>query len=159
MTPRTKAWIRRETLISALINTVLSAAFFFLVFGGQEAVSLWGIGQWLFDFIPQSFMIALMSTLVPGALAAKALRAGKLHIDRKAGGPVVDVLPRRLFLRALTLALLSAAGGTALVSAVCAAGGWDALAATSALMLKLAYGALLALLVTPIGLRRLISAV
>ena len=65
------AYIRRETLVSMVINGVLSLAFFIAVFGRTSPVALWGMGHWVFDFIPQSFMIALMSTLVPGALTAK----------------------------------------------------------------------------------------
>lgn len=73
-----QSYIRRETGVSIVINSVLSLLFFFLVFGMDDPIPVWGMGQWVFDFLPQSFMIALMSTLVPGYLTAKKLKAGQL---------------------------------------------------------------------------------
>lgn len=69
-------YIRRETLVNVAINCFFAALFFFVVFGGQDRVPVWGLGNWVFDFIPQSFMIALLGTIIPGALAAKRLGWG-----------------------------------------------------------------------------------
>jgi len=153
-------YIRRETGVSIVINSVLSALFFWLVFGGVDPVLVWGMGNWVFDFLPQSFMIALMSTLVPGALTAKAIRAGKI-----AGNGPRNWLPANLLARAVVLAILSAAGGTALVALLVIAVGvtlslpWSIteLSATTALALKVIYGAILALIVTPPGLRQALA--
>lgn len=142
------AYIRREMLISVAINAALSVLFFFLVFGGVKSVPLWGVGGWVLDFIPQSFMIALMSTFVPGVLAAKRVRAGLVlpHTGR-------SLLPRSLVLRAILMACLTAVGGTVIVAGMIAAGGLDRLPFAFAGALKVAYGGLLAALVTPPTLR------
>lgn len=139
--------IRRETLVSVIINVALSFLFFLLVFGWQQPVAVWGVGKLVFDFLPQSFMIALMGTLVPGALTAAKLRKG--GVERLPGK---SRLPASLVLRALLLAALSMIAGTALVALLLRASGVEQMAWPAALALKLVYGGLLALLVTPIGL-------
>jgi hypothetical protein len=142
------SYVRRETVISLVINTVLSMLFYALVFGRQDPVEAWGLGQWVFDFVPQSFMIALMSVAVPGALTAGRLRAGAvMPLDRPTR------LPRNLLARALLLAVASAIVGTAIVAALVRLTGLEVIPATAALVAKAGYGALLAMIVTPIGLR------
>ena len=147
-----EAYIRKETLVSMVINGVLSAVFFLLVFGVAMSVPAWGVGNWVFDFLPQSFMITLMSTLVPGALTAKRLRSGEIQ-----PGTHASRLPRSLVLRALLLAVLAAAIGTGLVAGVAALTGINELALIPALGLKVLYGIALGAVVTPIGLRAALS--
>lgn len=146
-------YVRTETLISMAINGVLSLVFFLIVFGQVDPVPMWGVGNWVFDFLPQSFMIALMGTLVPGALTAKRLRAGALQPS-----PQPSRLPSSLAFRALMLAVAAALVGTAIVAAIVAMAGITALAWTPALVLKVLYGIVLAALVTPIGLRAALAA-
>lgn len=145
-------YIRKETAISMAINGTLSAAFFLLVFEWGSPVPLWGVGNWVFDFLPQSFMIALMATLVPGAIADRKLRSGKLS---PSGVPTR--LPRSLAARAVLLALASALGGTALVAALAALSAASAIDWNAALANKIAYGALLAAVVTPSAIRAALS--
>lgn len=147
MTPAAQ-YIRRETGASIAINVVLSLLFFLLVFGRLGPVPVWGTGKLAFDFLPQSFMIVLMSTLVPGALTAARLRKG--GVERLPG---TSRLPAGLLSRALLLAVLSMVVGAALVALVLRVAGVEQMAWPSALALKLVYGGLLALLVTPIGLK------
>ncbi len=142
-----RGYIRRETMISMAINAALSLAFYLAVFHVTDRVLLWGLGNWVFDFVPQGFMIGLMSTLVPGALTAGRLRRGEvLYLDSTTG------LPRRLGIRALLLALTSAVGGTIVMAAAMQAVDIQQLGAISAGVLKVIYGAALAAIVTPIGL-------
>lgn len=148
-----QVYIRRETLVSVVINCVLSALFFWLVFRGVDPVPMWGIGNWVFDFMPQGFMIALMSTLVPGAMTGKAIRAGRITAD----GPR-SRLPGNLLARALLLASASALLGAGLVTVFVTGIGVTHLPGTTALLLKVAYGAILAAVVTPPGLRRALAA-
>jgi hypothetical protein len=142
------AYIRRETLISMAINGVFSLTFFLIVFGQAATVPLWGVGNWVFDMLPQSFMITLMSTLVPGAFTAKRLRAGVLQPSSQQSR-----LPRSLALRAVLLSVAAALLGTAVVAALAWASGLAALDWLPALILKVLYGIFLAAAVTPIGLR------
>jgi len=144
----TSTYITRETIVSMVINTALSLGFFLAVFGLGGTVPVWGAGHYVFDFAPQAFMIALMATLVPGALAARARRAGKV-------APWIghSRLPARLWQRALLFGFLSALGAVAASAALLSALGLTALPFAPALAAKLAFAAALAALVTPIGLR------
>lgn len=148
-----ETYIRRETLVSMVINGVLSAAFFLLVFGKAPSIPVWGMGNWVFDYVPQSFMIALMSTLVPGALTAKRLKAGEIQ-----PAAFSSRLPRSLPVRAILLAVLSAALGTSLVAIATLAVGAVELAWFAAIAIKVVYGVFLGAIVTPIGLRRALAA-
>jgi hypothetical protein len=78
-------YIRRETLVSIAINTTLSLVFFAAVFGFGGGA---GMGRAIcFRFRAASFMIGLMSMLVPGILAGRAL--GKVAPYR--GRPMLPV--------------------------------------------------------------------
>ena len=147
MTP-TAAYIRRETLVSVVINTALTFAFFCLVFGLGRRVPVWGVGAFVFDFGPQAFMIALMATLVPGALARIALRKGLVAPWH--GG---SRLPRVLAWRALMMAVLSALIAVGGVAALMTVTGWTILSPLFALLAKLGFAVVLAVIVTPPGLR------
>jgi hypothetical protein len=152
------AYIRRETLISMVINSVLTLLFFLLLFGGMAHVPLWGMGHWAFDFIPQSLMIALMSTLIPGLLTRRAVASGRIIANgppsRLPANPVVRAVLVALAVTAIVVALVAAAHFMA--SADHAAPGTIPFAA--ALAIKLAYAAVLAAAVTPPGLRAALAA-
>lgn len=139
--------IRRELLASILINMLFSLIFFLLVFGLSGPVMLGGPGGLAQDFIPQFFMIALMSALVPGWLTARKLAAGKVTPHREPGR-----LPRRRFPRALLLAAIAGALAAVLalllnrLTADTSINWWLALA------LKTAAGGVVAAVVTPLSL-------
>jgi hypothetical protein len=141
-------YIRRETVTSVIVSSVLSILLFFVVFGGIDPVPVWGAGGWVRDFVPQSFMIALMTTLVPGVLARRQIRAGA--VAATAGE---TRLPRNLLARALVLAAAAAVIGTVVVAAVVLAAQQPAVPFAIAVILKAAYGAALAAVITPLGLR------
>ena len=140
--------IARQTALSIVINMALSTLFFLLLFGGQEFVAVWGVRGLAADFVPQSFMITLMSVLMPGLATERKLRAGQVapfaHGTR---------LPRHAGLRALVLAVPTALAGGALMAALLSLAGVDGIAWAPALGFKIAYGGLLGSIVTPIGLR------
>lgn len=143
--PMHSDYIARETAISAVINAGFSLAFFLLVFGTGGAVV--GLGTYAYDFLPQSCAIAVMSTLVPGAIAGGRLRKGALVRSGRTGA-----LPGGLLLRTVVMAVI----GTLIGGLVCAfllLGGPSTFGWWSALAGKLAHGAALAVLVTPAGLR------
>ncbi|MEE3852966.1 hypothetical protein VZC37_21695 [Gordonia sp. LSe1-13] len=152
-TNQRRAYFRRETAISIAINTAMSFLFFLLVFGFGEPMQVWGLGNYVFDFVPQGFAIALMATLVPGAKISKALREGRL-----ARGTGRSRLPARLWQRALVLALVSAFVGTALAAVVMSLVGSSELSVGVALAGKLVFGAVLAAVITPVGMRAALSA-
>lgn len=142
------AYIRKETMISMIINGAFSLIFFLIIFRQAATVPLWGAGNWVFDMLPQSFMVTLMSTLVPGAITARRLRAGVLQPSSQQSR-----LPRSLVLRALLLAVVSAFLGTGLIALIAMLSELADLPWTTALLVKILYGILLSALVTPIGLR------
>ncbi|NBC35954.1 hypothetical protein GTZ99_05225 [Novosphingobium sp. FSY-8] len=146
-------YIARETRVSIAINTVLSLVFFVAVFGLSGPVMVWGAGHYVFDFGPQAFMIGLMATLVPGALAAKARRSGNVEAY-----PTPSRLPRLLMVRALLLGAASAVAAVALAAAVLMLAGATQLPLIPALAAKLVFGAALAAYITPIGLKAALAA-
>lgn len=153
MSPATR-YIRTETAISVAINAALSALAFVLVFGLRGPVPVWGAGGLVLDGLPQGFMIALMSTLVPGFLTLRRLRRGALAPNALRDGALAARLPANLLLRALVLALLTALGAMAILAlAGFLAGAPPALNWSLALCVKVLLGALLAVLVTPFALR------
>lgn len=148
-----EAYIRRETCISMAINAMLSLLIFLALFGLRQPVKSWGVGKWVFDFLPQSFMIALMSVFIPGILVRRKLKKGAL-----APVPHRSLLPRNLLARALIVAVASAGVGTALVAGLVWLTGMETIAPIPALLLKVTYGAILALIVTPPALRAALAA-
>lgn len=147
------AYVRKETRISMAINAMLSLLIFLAVFGLQRPVESWGVGRWVFDFLPQSFMISLMSVLIPGVLVRQKLKNGAL-----APVPHRSILPRSLLARALVLAGASAGIGTASVAGLVWLMGMEMIAPIPALLFKVSYGAILALIVTPPALRAALAA-
>lgn len=144
-----RRYILVETMIGMVINALFSAGFAFLVFGGRAEIALWGPTGLALDFVPQTFAIAMMSVLVPTALTRRRIRAGTLAPD----GTAPSRLPRNLLVRALLMALVATVvlGGVATV--LLAAIRVGPLAFAAVLPLKIIYGALVALAVTPPALR------
>lgn len=152
MTQEQRRYVVKEALISAVINALISAAFAYAVFRGQRA-ELWGSPSLALDFVPQTFAIAAFSVLVPTLLARKRVRAGAVQQLV----PMRAALPPNVLLRALLVALV--------VTVVLA---WLAISMAAALVqgpqpflpvlaLKVGYGALVALIVTPFALRHALA--
>jgi len=134
------AALARETGISVVINCTLIAAFYFLLFHGMEAVPIWGVGNYAFDFVPQTFMIALMGTMVPGLIATRA------------SGPSGPSRPK-IVRRALRFAFIAIILGSSVTSASLWLLDMKAVAFDHGLIAKLVYGGTLAAIVTPLFLR------
>jgi hypothetical protein len=128
-----KALIVRETALSVLINTVLSVLFFLLVFGPSAPVEPAAFGR---DFLPQSFMIALMGSLVP-----------TLILGRRTGAAV-----RPIILRALAFAVGGTFVGGGAFFAI-SVGFSGSLGPMAGLIIKAIYGGVLAAIVTPLALK------
>jgi multisubunit Na+/H+ antiporter MnhG subunit len=124
--------ILRETVVSVIINVVLSIGFFLFFFGLSGAVRFEDLGP---DFLPQSFMIALMGTLMPA-----------LILSRKRGWPVGPVVVRSLLI-AVTSAVVAGGGAYA----ICAANAGGTIEHLPALVIKAVYGSVLSAIVTPIA--------
>lgn len=140
--------LRREMLASAGINAIFSLAFFALVFGFRRPVTNPGIGNYAFDFIPQSFAIGLMASLIPCLLASRAIRLGRLPGSGRSG-----LAPLAIARLSLAMAGGSAAIGLALALLVGSVGP-DQVSLAPALLCKLGYGAVLGAIVTRTALSR-----
>ena len=144
-----RRYVAVETAVSIVINVLISALFMFAVFGRTPLIDLWGSHGLAIDFIPQTFMISAMSVLVPTLIARKRIRQGVL-------APRRSVAPPRLFARLAVRVILLAALLTIVLGAVSVIilnTLWSGpVSFWHAFPYKLSYGALVALIATPIGL-------
>lgn len=140
--------IRRETIISVILNMVIGAGAVTLIMGTQGPVPVGGPDGFILDLIPQSFMIALMITLIPGLITERKLAAGKVTHLRG-----TSRLPRRILPRALLMAVIC--GGIAGVIALVVGrlAGDTMISWWLAFTIMVSAAALVALIVTPLGLK------
>lgn len=148
MTDAHRKYLIVETLVSVVVNGAISALFVVLAFAGRSEVDLWGPGNLAVDLLPQTFAVAFMSVLVPTILTRKRLRSGKLG---RAEG-VSSRLPRNLWLRSLLLAVAATVLIAGTMIALLAALWSGPIAYGDLFLLKVLYGGVVALLVTPIAL-------
>jgi hypothetical protein len=144
-----KRYIAVETAISVAINIGISAAFMFLVFGRSPKIDLWGPHGLALDFIPQTFMITLMSVLIPSLITRRRLKSG-LIAGRAAVGD--SRLPRNILFRAIIIGcgLTVLLGGCAVLLLSSSWRGAEPF--WRVFPFKLVYGALVAAIATPLGL-------
>ena len=143
-----RRYVVTETTVSILINVLISALFMGIVFGRSTWIELWG-GQGLaVDFIPQTFMISAMSVLVPTLLTRQRIRRGVL-VGRSGFRPrLLGNLALRVLAVAVVLTLTLGAAGVLMLYAL-----WTRpLSFWEVFPMKLLYGAVVALIATPIGL-------
>ena len=144
-------YLLREALVSAAINALISVGFFVAFFRGVDPIPVWGTGGYALDFAPQSFAVALMSALVPGFLARRALAA-------RTFGTCPVPSPARVVLRALAWAVAGLAVGGGATALSLWLSGLETIPATPAFVLKIAYGAALGAIVTHRSMAGLIGA-
>lgn len=141
------AYLRTEILIGVVINAVLSIVFFAIVFGLRAPVAVGGVTGYAADFLPQSFMIGLMGTLVPGAITKARLGRGVIvpadHTSR---------LPVSIALRSVLLALLGMLIGAVVGGVLALVAGGALFQVLPAVLAKCLYGGLLGGVITRIGL-------
>jgi hypothetical protein len=142
MTLAHRRYIAVETLISVIINTVISIGFVWFAFGGQSQVA---VAALIPDAIPQSFMIALMSTIVPTLLTRRRRQAGTIAAMSRTRPKLFGSLP----VRALAAAFVAALAGLAIHFVVLVTLAPGGLTFDATLAFKAAYGAMLAAIVTP----------
>jgi hypothetical protein len=145
MTPAQRRYVVVETAISMLINAPISVAFVYLVFGSSPRIATAAL---IPDAVPQSFMIALMSTIVPTLLTRNRLRAG---VIARSDGQNPELL-RTLPVRALVIAVVATIIGLAIHAILLGNYAPHELSFGTALIFKACYGAILAAIVTPITL-------
>jgi hypothetical protein len=142
-----KKYILIETGINVVVTIIITGIIFFIGFGNAKQLPVWGMGGYAFDFVPQSFLTALISILVPGAIMRKRIAKGALS-------PAAADLPypRPLILRGLIYGLLSVVVGSGGVALLLTVGRVNEIDWLAAFVAKAGFGALLAAIITPIGL-------
>jgi hypothetical protein len=142
-------YVARETAISVAINMVLSAAFFVALFHGRTPLAWWGADRLVIDFLPQTFMVTLMGALVPSLLTRRRVRSGAVAFGAANAMPSIGSVIGRALLMAVIATLVFGGGAIAVVSLL----DLTQISFAAALILKIVFGALLALIATPIALR------
>jgi len=99
-----ESYLKRESIVGAVISTVFGIAFFFIFFGFSGPVAVWGPGNYAFDFIPSGFFLVFFATVVPGFLTKMKLAKGQLSPFQGS----TTRLPRNPILRGIVLGVISA---------------------------------------------------
>lgn len=129
--------INREARISAVINGVLSAVFFFLVFGLDGVpVTTGAPDHYGFDFVIQGAIVALMAALVPSFLLRRKAAASASRL------PSVARLVGFALMASILAALISFAVGMGLSAEM------DSIDYIPALALKIMFGLALGFTIT-----------
>lgn len=142
-------YVRLETTISMVANTVISGVFAWLLFRNVDSVPLLGAEGIIVDLIPTVFMITFMTVNIETLLTRSRIRSGTALSE----GYSVGWLPDFWLLRALTLSLLITLTVVPLTGAVLLLADVSTLPYTTFFIFKLVFGAALALLITPPILR------
>lgn len=151
MSSRTQ-YVRAETLISMVINIALSVGFVFLVFRGQQRISTSGLHGIVPDMAPQTFMVLLMSCLVPGLLTRRRIAAGALTLHTAAGRSTSSAI----VLKGIILALAGTVAAVALSWAILPRLLPMGVNFGSFVVAKALYGMLLAAMATPWAIGRVL---
>lgn len=138
--------VAREASISAVASGIISFAFFVLVFRSVSPIPLGSGAAFPGDFLIQSFAVGLFAALVPVLIA-------RVQIKKASGVsmPLGPLLLRALILAALSLCVFGLAA-FAISSASAGALSW-----WLAAVIKVGFGALISLAVTPLALRPMIK--
>lgn len=149
MLPVHRAFIRQQVIVAVVANALISALFVWLFFGGQTRVGLWGERGLAFDLVPTVFMITLMTTIGLTFFTRAQVRRGAL--PRLDG--VRARLPRFPPLRGLALAVAFTLAVVPLSVALLSILWGEDWRLAVVYPFKMAFGALLGVLVTPVILR------
>lgn len=159
LVPEHRNNLRIETVLSVVFNTIISGAFAWGMFHGEDIVPLWGSRGIAVDLVPTVFMITLVLTIVLTKITRRRLRRGKLPAPswNRTDLPLVGWLPENVLLRALALAAVLTLVLVPLSVLILAQLGVEQMGFGVFFVFKLAYGALFALIVTPAILLRALA--
>lgn len=156
MTEDQQKAVKSETRLAIALNVVISAFFAWLVFPKTGEIAMWGASGMAFDLLPTTFMILFMTTLALSLVTRRRIKAGAIApIDLEDApndfsGLAAKRLPRNIPLRAVTLAVGACVALIPfLVGALTLVGAASMNFPTFAAF-KMAYGAFLGLVFTPI---------
>jgi hypothetical protein len=145
----------RQSVVSAIMTMMMNSLMTFVLLYNGSAIPTWGTSGAVFDLLPTTFMSILMSTVMPGLLTEKAVRAGELRALPLKGRAV----PGNVFVRALILALMGTIVFGWLFAMAFFMLGIGSISFVALLGLKAAYGALLGWFAAPVAVRQALAAV
>lgn len=145
-------YVRTETKFSMMGSVCVTILFYTLAFGVLEPVPIKGFGRYAFDFLPQSFMTALICTWLPGAITRKRAKAGAVTPFSPAIQAQSSLILTGLGFALASLILGIALAGTLYLSNV------QTIDWTLGLIAKAAFAAIIAAMVTPATLRKVLGA-
>lgn len=145
-------YVRIETKFSIVGSIVVTVVFYVLAFGVLEPVSVRGFGSYAFDFLPQSFMTALICTWLPGAITRKRAKSGAVALM----SPVVGT-QQSVILIGLGFAFASLVLGGFIVAGGLYLSRIETIDWSVGLIGKVAFAGVVAAIITPAGLRRLLG--
>jgi hypothetical protein len=148
-----RAYIRKETAISVVINIAIATAFFLALFHGQPRVALWGAGGIVFDCLPQGFMVGLMSVLPPSLITMSRIRKGNIALQARPADGSLALASHALPVRALLMAVLGMIGLVGIAALMSSLSGASSVSFALGLTLKSLAAAVEAAIITPIAIR------
>ena len=146
-------YIVGETFISIGINVALSIGFVYLAFHGLPRISVEGRHGIVVDMLPQTFMVVLMSCLVPSLLTRKRLLRGALLWR----GTHCRASALSVVLTALVAAVLAAAFAVAVCHVAMPRVAPLGVPFGQLLFWKAVYGMVLAAVATPLSMTRVLD--
>lgn len=141
--------IKKEMITAAVISASISVCFVFAIFAGSPQISLWGAGGAAIDFLPQTFMLSLMSALVPALLLRKKLARKQFY----AVAGRTWYFPQQPVLRSFLIALVATAVGSLAATTALFLISGDTIAFAVLLITKTAYGAIIAAFVARLSVK------
>lgn len=151
-----RRYIRKETLINAVVNTVISAFFVWVAFRGLSAIPLWGNPGLALDLVPTCVAITLVSAMVLTLTTRARLKRGRVAPLTPARGPAAW-LPGNVIVRALTSAIVVTIIAVPVSVAALKLVGADGASFNQVLIFKIVYGAALSALISPPLLMRALA--
>ena len=143
-----RAFVRKQTLISVIITMAISAAFFFINFGGIDRITVFKPNNFVVDFLPQAAFASFMAALMPALQTRSAFAHGILPGSARS---VTSIVLRAFAYAALGLGLGGLAFASLYYSRI------ELIPWVGALAIKIAFGALLGFIITPPAVRAVLK--
>ncbi len=159
LVPDHRSNLRVETAISVVFNTIISGVFAWGIFHGTAVIPRWGAKGIVVDLIPTVFMITLVMTIVLTLITRGRVKKGKLPAPTwgKSDLRINGWLPRNVVLRAVLQAATATLILVPLSALILVAAGVESMGFTVFFIFKLFYGAIIAVLITPLIILRALA--
>jgi hypothetical protein len=102
MTASTRRILKTESAISMIPNSLGGGLIAWLIFRSADPIPMWGLKGIVFDLVPTTFLLTLVTTIILTLVVRKRVRDGKA--ERAAPGRFA--LPKNIFVRGAVLGLV-----------------------------------------------------